>query len=602
MLGGEIIMTVNEKISKVRSMMQENGINAYIIPSSDPHMGEYVSDHWKTRAFISGFSGSAGTVVITLNNSGLWTDGRYYVQAAAELEGSEVKLFRAAEPDCPTFTQYAYDCLKEGDTVAINGELFSAEAVKNMKALFGKKNISVNTKVDYANDVWEDRPEEDLTEIFYLDEKYCGRSAADKVDDVRKALKEKGACAIVVNKLDNIAWLFNIRANDVAYNPVAVAYAYIDEKNAVFYTAKKRLPKEVEERLNKNGVTVREYDEIFADIAAVSEKSNVLCDTSELNGKLYEVVCENKNLTPVNAADPIFLLKARKNETETANTFTAYLKDGCALAEFYSWIEEELEKGNKFTEYDLTEKLAEIRSMQENNKGESFNAIIAYMENAAMMHYAPKPDTSKVIERHNLLLVDSGGQYFEGTTDTTRTFAMGPISDEERRDFTITLKGVIALSTAVFKKGSTGATLDCLSRVNFWKYGLDYRCGTGHGVGFMLNVHEGPQGFGGGANQTVLEPGMVLTIEPGVYTEGSHGIRTENTVVIREGETTEYGTFYYFEPFTVVPIDIDCIDKSMLTADEINWLNDFHKHVYEKVSPLVSERARKWLEKKTKNI
>ncbi len=396
-----------------------------------------------------------------------------------------------------------------------------------MKKLFDGKNISLNTKVDYANDIWEDRPEEKVTEIFYLDEKYSGRSAKDKINDLRTALKDFSANAVVVNKLDNIAWLFNVRADDVAYNPVVISYAYIDENEAVLFTDKSRMPKEVEDRLAKNGVSVCEYSEIFEKIASVDTEMKVLCDENEVNGRLYTAVCENAKLTAVNAENPIFLLKARKNETETKNTYTAenpisilkacknetetkntytaYFKDGCALAEVYSWIEEELEKGNKFTEYDLTVKLAEFRKMQQNNYGESFNAIIAYMENAAMMHYAPQPDTAKVIERHNLLLVDSGGQYLEGTTDTTRTFAMGDITDEEKRDFTITLKGVIALSTAVFKKGTTGGMLDALSRVNFWKYGLDYRCGTGHGVGYMLNVHEGPQGFGVGANQKELE-------------------------------------------------------------------------------------------------
>lgn len=593
-------MTANEKISKIRALMMQNGISAYIIPSADPHMSEYFSNRWKTRAYVSGFTGSAGTFVITETASGLWTDGRYYVQAAAELEGSEATLFKAREPGCPTVTQYLLDNLKEGSVVGLNGTIFSADAVKAMKKDFEKKSIAIDKTLDFANEIWEEREPETSTQVYHLNACDAGKSVAGKLSMVREKIKAAEANGLVISRLDCIAWLYNIRANDVQNSPVVISYAFVSEKEALLFTDPARVPAETVNMLAENGVVLKPYDEIFAYVEHLDEKMTVICDEKEVNYTLYGKVEDNKSLTPKNASNPIQLLKACKNEVETKNTYQAYIEDGCAEVEFYGWLFEELEKGTPLTEWTVSEKLHEFRAQRKSFRDESFTSIIAYRENAAMMHYAPKADTAKPLEKAGLLLNDSGGQYLYGTTDTTRTVALGEISDLERRDFTLVLKAVIALSTAVFKEGTTGANLDCLSRNVLWKYGLDYRCGTGHGVGYLLNVHEGPQGFG--VKDIPFEEGMVLTIEPGIYTEGSHGIRTENTAVVVKDQKTEYGQFYRLDCFTVVPIDTTCLALNMMNQEEIDWLNAFQKRCYDTLSPLVSERGLAWLTKATQPV
>lgn len=593
-------MTTNQKIDRIRDLMKNNNVNAIIIPSSDPHMSEYVSDHWRTRAYVSGFSGSAGSVLITDTMSGLWTDGRYYVQAANELKDSEVQLFKAMEVDCPSITKYLCDNLKSGDTVGINGKIFSVNQVNDMKKDFDKKDIKLVSNVDFGNDIWEDRPVEELTPVYVLEEKYSGKSVKDKLEDLRKELADKDADSIVIGMLDHIAWLFNIRANDVECNPVVISYAFITKDKAILFTDSSRISNDVIDELKNAGIELREYNEIYDYVTKIDEKLSVLVDTKNTNFEIYNGLKENNNVEVVVGEDPILLMKACKNDVEVKNLYEAYKKDACALAEFYGWLYECLDNGEKITEWTASEKLQQFRAEQETYKGDSFTAIIAYKENAAMMHYAPKADTAKVLEKSNLLLNDSGGQYLFGTTDTTRTFALGEITDEERRDFTLVLQAVIALSSAKFKEGTTGSMLDVLSRQKLWNYGLDYRCGTGHGVGYLLNVHEGPQSFG---NKDVkLKEGMILTVEPGVYTENSHGIRTENTVVVVKDEKTEYGQFYKFNCFTLVPIDTSCLDIDMMKCAEVRWLNEYHQKVYETISPLVSDRAKKWLEVKTKPI
>lgn len=592
-------MTVNEKLGLLRQKMSQAGIAACIIPSADPHMSEYFSDHWKTRAFLSGFSGSAGTVAVTMDESGLWTDGRYYTQAAGELEGSEIRLFRASDRGCPTYYNYLADHLPKGSVIGLNGMLFPADLLEKMGKIFEKKGITVNLAVDFANEIWENRPPEHYTEIYCLDECYTGRPAKEKLAALREELKKAEADALVISKLDCIAWLFNIRSSDIFCNPVVIAYAYVDETRAVLFTERSRMPENAAENLKENGVTIQGYDEILSFIQGLAQKSRVLCDKQELNGALYRQVMDNPNLTMVKATNPVFLMKSRKNPTENRCTYNAYLKDGCALAEFYAWLEDAMDRGETLREYDLTLKLSSLRAAQPLNRGDSFPAIVAYRENAAMMHYAPKEEGSKLLEKSHLLLIDSGAQYLDGTTDITRTIALGPVTDEEKRDFTNSLKGAIRLMQAVFLEGTSGKQLDILCREPLWRLGLNYRCGTGHGVGFHLNVHEGPQGFNGDVK---LEPGMVLTVEPGVYTEGSHGIRTENVVEVVMGDKTEYGQFLRFENFTRVPIDTACIEPSLLDQEEVDWLNQYHALVYKEVAPLVSDRARQWLEKKTQPI
>ena len=592
-------MTVNEKISKVREKMISDNIDAFIVPSSDPHMTEYLPARWKTRSFISGFTGSVGTFLITKTGSGLWVDGRYYAQAEKEIKDTEITLFYGADPDCPTFHKYLGDTLESGSTVGFSGMTMQSSLVAKMEKDFKAMSIKINSTLDYVNDIWTDRPAPNYTDVFYLDEKFSGESAKSKVDRLKKELVNLNADSIVLGALDNISWLFNIRANDIHCNPFVTSYAFVSKNETILFTDDSRISKEVSGILSKNGITLMGYEDIFLYVKEISDLQ-VLCDEDEINYSLLETIKSNKNISTVIELNPVYLMKACKSKKEIANLHIAYLKDACANAEFYAWFFEALENNETITEYDLVLKVAHYRSLHKNYFEESFDAILAYKDNAAMMHYKPSQNESKKIERSNLLLNDSGGQYFNGTTDTTRTFALGKITDEERHDFTLVVKGVIALSNAIFKDSCTGSDLDILCRQFHWSEGLDYRCGTGHGVGFMLGVHEAPPSFK--ERNIKFKEGMTITIEPGVYTAGSHGVRIENTVVVVPHITTEYGSFYKFETFTLVPIDTNCIDKSLLTVEEINWINSYHKKVFEMVSPLVSDKASKWLFKKTKSI
>lgn len=592
-------MTVDEKISQIREKMISGNIDAFVVPSSDPHMSEYLPSRWKTRAYVSGFTGSAGTFVITKEGSGLWVDGRYYVQAERELVGTEIKLFYGADAGCPTFYKYLGDTLKSNSTVGFNGMSMSSTLVEKMEKAFKSKEIKINSTLDYANDIWISRNAPNYTDVFYLDERFSGESAQNKIENLKKEIAIFNADSIILGALDNIAWLFNIRANDIHCNPFVTSYAFISKEKSILFTDGSRISEEVLSILAKNGIDLMGYEDIFQYMKEVGDLE-VLCDKCEINYSLFKTIKSNNNIEVITETNPILLMKACKNKKEIENIHIAYLKDACANAEFYAWLFEALKNGKTLTEFDLVQRVAYYRSLEEHYFEESFDAILAYKDNAAMMHYQPLKDESRKLERAHLLLNDSGGQYFYGTTDTTRTFALGKITKEERHDFTIVLKGFIALSKVIFKRGSTGSDIDILSRQFLWSEGLDYRCGTGHGVGFMLGVHEHPPSFKD--RKIEFKAGMTITIEPGVYRAGSYGVRLENTVVVTPHMTTEYGEFYRFETFTLVPIDTTCIDKLLLTKDEINWINCYHKLVFEKVSPLVSVKARKWLTENTKRI
>ncbi|WP_426709391.1 aminopeptidase P family protein [Cetobacterium sp. SF1] len=591
-------MTANEKIYKIRELMKKNSIGAIIIPSGDPHMSEYIPEFWKTRRYVSGFTGSAGTLVILENESGLWTDGRYYSQCEKELNGSEIKLFKAMEKDCPTYGEYLGKKLPENGRVGINGKIFSIELVEKLKKEFQEKNLTLVENIDYGNDIWHERPEEKINEIFVLEEKFTGKSSREKIKKLREELEKKKLDSIVLGKLDNIAWLFNIRGRDVPNNPVVISYGYVDGEKSILFVDKRKVSSEVQEELADNGIQLKSYENIFEYCKGIS--GNVSCDKKEINYSLYKVLEENKNIAISFEENPIVLMKACKNPVEIRNIEKAYLKDACAQSEFYGWLDEKMENNSSVTEYDCVEKLKYFRSKQENYFEESFNGILAYGPNAAMMHYSPKKNNSALLEKRKFLLNDSGGQYFEGTTDTTRTYALGKTSEEEKHDYTLVLKGVISLSQVVFKEGTSAGELDILCRQFFWNEGLDYRCGTGHGIGFMLNVHENPPSFKD--KITKLMEGMCITIEPGVYKENSHGIRIENTVVVTEAMETEYGKFFKFKNFTLLPIDIESLDIGMLSKNEIDWINNYHEIIFEKVYPKLSETGKKWLREKAKKI
>lgn len=594
-------MNSNEKIAQLRYKMKQKGIQAYVIPSADPHMSEYVARHWKSRAYFSGFDGSAGTLVVTEKESGLWTDGRYFIQAEAQLAGSEIKLFKMAEKGVPTFTEYIEKSLNAHETLGIDGRLFAAETVKAMKKKFKVKAIQIDTGVDLVGDIWTDRPAEPATEVFLHEVKYAGLGCQEKLSQVREVLRAKKVDAYVLTKLDSIAWLFNIRASDIDYNPMATAYAIVFKKKAYLCINTNRVPQEVVVALESEGVEVRAYEAIEELLMGITENQKVLCHAQSINYYLYHLLEANAAITIVESEDIVTEIKGIKNDVEIKNIIEAHVKDGCALSRFMVSLENLMTKGEVVTEYSVTEMLKEARAAEENNKGESFNSIVGYKENAAMMHYAPTKEKHKVLKPEGLLLIDSGGQYLEGTTDITRTFALGPVTEEEKEHYTLVLKAHIGLARAIFLEGCTGGNLDILARGPIWAEGLDYKCGTGHGVGFFLGVHEGPQNLRI-SNNVVIKKNMTITNEPGIYIEGKHGIRTENIMQVVDYKETEYGTFYQFVPLTYFPIDIAPIKKEMLDVKEIEWLNNYHKLVYDMLAPRLSGEVLEWLKENTKAL
>ncbi len=594
-------MNTNQKIASLRLAMKQNKVSAYIIPSQDPHMSEYVTEHFKARQYFSGFTGSAGTLVVTEKGSGLWTDGRYFIQAEHQLSGSEIQLFKMGQKDVPTYIEYIVRELEDEQTVAIDGKLFSAATVKNMKKSFKDKKLKLNTGLDLVEGLWEHRPAVPLTEVYYHETTYTGLSCQEKLEKVREVLKSKKADGYVITELASIAWLFNIRASDIDYNPMAIAYAYVSQTEAYLCINGSRVPETVVHKLNDQGVVLKAYEEIEGLLKGIKEKTRVLCHTQNVNQYLYDLLDENPVITIVEDEEIVIQLKAVKNNVEIENMIQAHIKDGCALTHFMVDFEKRMAKGEKLTEYNLLDLLIKARLAQPNNKGESFNAIVAYKENAAMMHYAPTEESHKILKKEGLLLIDSGGQYLEGTTDITRTFALGPVTDEEKRAYTLTLKSHIAMARAIFLEGCSGANLDVLAREPMWENGLDYKCGTGHGIGFMLGVHEGPHSLRI-TNHVPLKPGMALSNEPGVYAKDQFGIRIENILVVKEHMTTESGTFYGFDNITFFPIDTKPIQIDMLEPKEINWLNDYHQTIYKTLSPRLEGEALEWLKANTKPI
>lgn len=589
-------MTTNEKIALLRGEMDKNNLKGYIVPTGDPHISEYVADFYRFRHWISGFTGSAGTFALTDKKSGLWTDGRYYIQAEIELDGSECVLYKAYEPGVISYVQFFCEELEEGDRVGIDAKLFSKGTVTGIQKEFNKKGIELVVDCDLSY-IWQDRPALPYTQLFVLDEKYSGESAESKVKRLRGKFNEAGATAFVTNTLDDIMWLYNVRANDVHCCPFALSYALVTNNEAYFYVSDKQMSESVKAYLDKNGVTVKDYEDIYADVAALGESETVALKSNATNYMLYTAAkCAVKE-----TADFIENMKAVKNEVENENLKNAYIKDCAALVKSFYKIYNAPD--GSMTERDVCDLLLEERGKMEGNLGASFDTIAAYKGNAAMMHYSPDENNSAVLHKEGMLLIDSGGQYYDGTTDITRTLVLGEISCEEKKAYTLTLKGNIAVCSQQFLKGATGSCLDILARQYLWNEGIDYKCGTGHGVGFLLNVHEGPQGFGPRMRYTYpLEEGMNLTVEPGVYVEGRYGIRIENDVIVVKRAENGDGTFYGFDMLSYCPIDTRAIDKSLMTEREIEWLNDFHKAVYEKLSPYLTDEERAWLCEETRAI
>lgn len=586
------------KLQKLREVMKNENIDFYILPSSDSHQSEYVAEYFKGREYVSGFTGSAGTVVVGLEESYLWTDGRYFIQAAKEIEKNGLKLMKMATPGYPTIEEWLSDNVKENKVLGFDGRVVSVKDYEAYKTIADKNNFRIIMSKDLLEDIWADRPELPKHKIFNHEEIYCGKSTNEKLSKIRENLKNKEANSFILSSLDDIAWLYNVRGNDVLFNPVALSYALITEKEANFYIDKNKVTEEVYEKLKSQGVNIFDYDEIENHVKEL--KGTVILDKNKLNARVFSAL--NTEVKVINELNYTTKLKAIKNETEIASMEKSQVRDGVAMVKFMKWLRENVGV-EKITEFTAAEKLTSIRAIGENYKGNSFNTIAGYKENAAMMHYSATKETAYELKAERMFLVDSGAQYLDGTTDITRTFILGPISEEEKRDYTLVLKGHIGLSTAKFLKGTTGMNLDILARRPLWNYGVDYKCGTGHGVGFFLNVHEGPQGFRQSGNTTVLEPGMVITNEPGAYKEGKHGIRIENTLIVeKDFLSEEFGEFYKFRTVSYCPIDLRGIDINLLTFEEKDWLNDYHKTVFEKLSPYLNKEEIEFLRNETKEI
>lgn len=590
---------ITGRIASLRAFMKERGLSAFIIPSTDPHSGEYVPAHWEARKWISGFTGSAGTAVITLNKGGLWTDSRYFLQAEAQLKDTGIVLFKDRFEETPSIAEWLGSELKPQDKVGIDGWVNAyseAESLRNALATYG---IELTVSEDPFQWIWKDRPALPLNTPFILPLAYAGVSASEKLDIIRNQLSKSQADGILISALDEIAWTLNLRGDDIHCNPVFISYLLITQENATLYIIKEKLTPELTAYLDDNKIGTCDYTQIENDLRHFPGKRIQL--SSETNLTLYLAATQSGASIVMNHPSPVCLLKAIKNGTEIEGFRQAMKRDGVAMVRFLMWLEQAVPNGQE-TEISIDQKLYELRAQQALFHGISFDTIAGYQEHGAIVHYEATPQTAYTLKPEGLLLLDSGAQYTDGTTDITRTIALGPVSEAQRIDYTLVLKGFIALSQAEFPQGTCGTQLDVLARQYMWKAGINYGHGTGHGVGHFLNVHEGPHQVRMNHMPALLQPGMTLTNEPGIYKAGRYGVRTENTMLIIESQTTEFGKFYKFEPLTLCPIDKTPICTEMLTPGEKQWLNEYHAYVYAQLSPLLNEEEKAWLAKATSEI
>ncbi|WP_296260648.1 aminopeptidase P family protein [uncultured Phocaeicola sp.] len=590
---------ITGRIASLRAFMKERGLSAFIIPSTDPHSGEYVPAHWEARKWISGFTGSAGTAVITLNKGGLWTDSRYFLQAEAQLKDTGIVLFKDRLEETPSIAEWLGSELKPQDKVGIDGWVNAyseAESLRNALATYG---IELTVSEDPFQWIWKDRPALPLNTPFILPLAYAGVSASEKLDIIRNQLSKSQADGILISALDEIAWTLNLRGDDIHCNPVFISYLLITQENATLYIIKEKLTPELTAYLDDNKIGTCDYTQIENDLRHFPGKRIQL--SSETNLTLYLAATQSGASIVMNHPSPVCLLKAIKNGTEIEGFRQAMKRDGVAMVRFLMWLEQAVPNGQE-TEISIDQKLYELRAQQALFHGISFDTIAGYQEHGAIVHYEATPQTAYTLKPEGLLLLDSGAQYTDGTTDITRTIALGPVSEAQRIDYTLVLKGFIALSQAEFPQGTCGTQLDVLARQYMWKAGINYGHGTGHGVGHFLNVHEGPHQVRMNHMPALLQPGMTLTNEPGIYKAGRYGVRTENTMLIIESQTTEFGKFYKFEPLTLCPIDKTPICTEMLTPGEKQWLNEYHAYVYAQLSPLLNEEEKAWLAKATSEI
>ncbi|MBQ8815010.1 MAG: aminopeptidase P family protein [Lachnospiraceae bacterium] len=593
-----------KRLTALRAEMKKRGIDAYLIPTADFHQSEYVGGYFTCRKYMTGFTGSAGTALIMPDKAILWTDGRYFIQADKELKGSTVELYRMGEEGVPTISKFLEDYLHEGSCLGFDGRVMDSRQGKNLGEIAEKKGASVRWDEDLVDLIWEDRPALSCAPAWSLDVSYVGKSREDKIADVRRAMAEAGADVHIITTLDDIAWLFNIRGGDVACNPVVLSYAMLTAEQAILFVQSQAVGAELKAELEAAGVELREYSEFYSAVAAVPADKAILLDQSKISYALLKSLSGDAKI--VDKQNPTVLMKAVKTPVEMENMRKAHIKDGAALTKFIYWMKKNVGTV-PMDEYSVGEKLEEFRKEQEGFLDNSFGAICAYGPNAAQCHYSASKDNCAVIEPKGLFLCDSGGQYYEGTTDVTRTWAVGPLTDEEKLHFTLVMKGMLNLAAAKFIYGCRGINLDYLARGPLWEHGLDFNHGTGHGVGYLLNVHEAPNGFRWRIvpernDSCVLEEGMITSDEPGLYIEGSHGIRTENLILCKKAEKNQYGQFMEFEHLTMAPIDLDAVVVELLNETDKKRLNDYHRDVYEKLAPFMNDEEKAWLAEATRAI
>ena len=593
------------QLTALREVMRQKGIDIYIVPTADFHESEYAGDYFACRKYLTGFTGSAGTAVVTAEEAGLWTDGRYFLQAGTQLEGSGFTLYKMGEKGVPGTKAFIEEKLPEGGVIGFDGRVINAAWGRELADIAEKKGGSLHTNEDLIGQIWTDRPALACSKAWILKETYSGESTASKLEKLRKIMAEKGASMHVVTCLDDIAWILNLRGSDVKHCPLLFSYLILTKKGCLLYIQSGSLDDEVRAYLTENGVSIQPYDSIYDLADAMRNRSvgKVLMNAKTVNFRLYEAISEGNEI--IDEANPSQLLKACKNETEVKNIRDAHIKDGVALVKWLKWLKENVGR-IPMTEISIADKLAASRASMENFLDLSFGTICGYEAHGAIIHYGATEETDVPVEAKGLLLVDSGGHYLEGSTDITRTIVLGPVTPDEKRMFTLVLKGHFALAGAKFPRGVTGLNLDILARKPLWDNGLDYRHGTGHGVGYLLNIHEGPNAFRwqmpASGKPAQLQEGMITSDEPGYYEDGVFGIRHEDELLVVRDSETAYGEFLRFENLTYCPFDLEGIDVTLLDANEKKQLNDYHKHIYETLSPYLTKEEQLWLHYETREI
>ncbi len=595
-------MNVNERIAALRGVMEEKGIDIYIVPTADFHQSEYVGGYFKSRKYITGFSGSAGTAMITKDEARLWTDGRYFIQAAKQLEGTIVELMKMGEPEVPSLEDYVKQALPEGGTIGFDGRVVAMEEGCRYRKMAEEKKGKLLYGEDLIDQIWEERPKLSEEPVFSLDIRFTGETVKNKLERIRKVMRECGVSTHILTTLDDICWTLNIRGNDIEFFPLVLSYAMITEKQVQLYIDEAKLNEEIRESFKEEGIILHPYNAIYEDVKSLQETEVILIDPVKLNYALYSNIPEN--VKKVERANPEILFKAMKNPIEVKNIRQAELKDSVAHVRFMKWLKENVGK-TKITEMSAVDKLDGFRKEMGNFIRPSFEPISSFGEHAAIVHYTSSPETDVELCEGNLYLTDTGAGFYEGSTDITRTYALGEIPQVMKDHFTLVAISNLQLAGARFLRGCTGINLDILARKPFWDRGLNFNHGTGHGVGYLLNIHEGPAGIRwqySARDSHVLEEGMILTDEPGIYIEGSHGIRLENELLVCKGEKNEYGQFMYLEPITYIPMDLDAVNPDMMSEDEKKLLNAYHKTVYEKIAPYLDDEEKEWLKKYTREI